>query len=175
MDLQSVAAIVSGDERAWAALYASNYGRVRSAAWHVLHDADDADEIAQETFLRAWRSRANFEGRTTVASYLYGIAVNAAIDRLRIRRRGGISLPSEDEINGSPTADRYVSVQKDLDGWLAAQAALAKIGDFDRIMLSAKFADGLSYEEISEMTGVPLGTVKSRFFRMRKNVVEAIR
>jgi RNA polymerase sigma-70 factor (ECF subfamily) len=143
-----------------------HFPRIHRAALVLCGNPWDADDLAQETFLILARQGGDFEGRSSIYTWLYGILLN--LDR-RERRRYGIrrrklrvlwdSQPAS-PLN-SPGADAAAEVAE----WKKSLwARVAKLPDGQRQALVLRFSEGLRYEEIAEILECPLGTVKSRIF-----------
>jgi RNA polymerase sigma-70 factor (ECF subfamily) len=140
--------------------------RVFGLALMITRDRTEADEVAQDAFVRAWRYARSFDARRgTVSGWLLGITRNAAVDRMRMagnRRerfdlRGpdelGIDLSVEDE--APPTAERH-------DALAQVARSLRSLPDAQREALVAVTLRGLSTREYAEAAGLPLGTAKTR-------------
>jgi RNA polymerase sigma-70 factor (ECF subfamily) len=142
------------------------FPRIHRAALVMCGNPWDADDLAQETFLVLARQGGDFQGRSSVYTWLYGIMLN--LER-RERRRCGLKRrklrvlwdnePSQERTQ--PGADAPVEVAE----WKKSLwARVALLPDGQRQSLVLRFSEGLRYEEIAEVLGCPLGTVKSRIF-----------
>lgn len=147
-----------GDEQAMAALF-DRYSRVvYSVALRVLRDASAAEDVLQEIFMQVWRSPDRFSAtRGSLGGWLAIVSRNRSIDTLRRKRP---SEQVEDAILASPTnlaneAERSLLMER-------AKAAIITLPPEQRKTLEMAFFDGLTHTEIAEMTGDPLGTVKTR-------------
>ena len=136
---------------------------------------EDAWEIYQEALLAAWRGLGRFRGESALATWLYRLTSNAAIDYLRRqnRQRGLEAVSLDDEEAFVPTADPAPSPQRsaelsELRDQL--QAGLLSLGEEQRQVLLLRELQGLSYEEISRALELDLGTVKSRIARGREKL-----
>jgi RNA polymerase sigma factor (sigma-70 family) len=154
-----LAGLGAGDPAAAAAFVRRFQGRVYGLAVTMLHDPGLADEVAQETFVRAWRHAETYDARRgRVPAWLLTIARNLAIDRARVR-------------TATPIDPEVIAAELELDGDGAAvdlperervrQAVGALPGDQRRALVLAMYA-GRTAREIAELDGVPLGTVKTR-------------
>lgn len=142
------------------------FARVHRAALVLTGNPWDADDLAQETFLVVARQTENFEGRSSVYTYLYGILLN--LER-RERRRHGVrkrklqvlwdNEPATEK--SAPAAETAIEVSE----WKSSLwARVARLPDGQRQALVLRFSEGLRYDEIAEALGCPLGTVKSRIY-----------
>jgi RNA polymerase sigma factor, sigma-70 family len=143
-----------------------HFARIHRAALVLCGNPWDADDLAQETFLVLSRQGNNFEGRSSLYTWLYGILLN--LDR-RERRRFGMRRRKLRvlwdnqlaDVNATPGADAAAEVAE----WKKSLwARVAKLPDGQRQALVLRFSEGLRYEEIAEVLECPLGTVKSRIF-----------
>jgi RNA polymerase sigma factor (sigma-70 family) len=158
-----LAGLASGDAEAAAALVRRYQGRVFGLALTIVGDAGTAEEVAQETFLRAWRHADAYDPRRgRVTTWLLSIARNIAIDALRLRRSEpldphamvALQLPS-----GEPAPDERGVVADETARLRAALAGLP--ADQRRALVMAAFY-GRTAREVSELEDVPLGTAKTR-------------
>lgn len=157
-DLSLLALVQRGDERAMGQIY-DRYSRlVYSVALRVLRDSAAAEDVLQEIFMQIWRSPDSFLAtRGSLGGWLAVVARNRAIDVIRRRR---VMTPVEDVALASRTnlADEAER------NWLTAKARsiIQTLSTEQRKTIEMAFFDGLTHTEIAEMTGEPLGTVKTR-------------
>jgi RNA polymerase sigma-70 factor, ECF subfamily len=148
------------------------------AAYHLARNTADAEDIVQEASLLAWRSFERFEQGTNFKAWFQRIVVNVFLTRCRAERRRGISVPlvAEDADSDRTAADaRWAAEGADpaeailsrLDVQ-AVQDALASLPVEYRTVAVLYFVDDLSYEQIAETIGCPVGTVRSRLHRGRR-------
>jgi RNA polymerase sigma factor (sigma-70 family) len=150
--------VAQGDERALSELY-DRYSRpVYATGVRLLGDTHLAEELVQDAFTNVWRGAASFDpSRASFATWLYRITRNRVVD-LNRRRQARPSSAGEDRLRavaGGPEPEASV------DGWDVARA-LSRIPEEHREVLTLAYFEGLSQREISQRTGVPLGTIKSR-------------
>ncbi len=128
----------------------------------------DPDDLLQETFLKAYRSVDGFEGKSGFYTWLYSIARNLAIDEFRKlkheKKRSAVPV-DEFEID----ADQFES-DSEREEILLLRKAISELPEILRSVTVMKAIDGLSYPEISEITGVNIQTLKNRMFRARKEL-----
>ncbi len=142
------------------------------AVAHRLVGPDDAEDIVMEVFLKAWQALPRFDGRSSLATWLYRIAHNCAMDWLRNRQRRREDVAplagdaSEDAWHrmADPAQQTPSLYLIQTESARAVAHALERLPPEHRMTLLLRYADGLSYAEIAASTGVSIGTVMSRLF-----------
>ncbi len=171
-----------GEESAFEELFAKYREAVYAVAWKVLGDREEALDVVQETFLRAYRGAADFRARSGFYAWLRRIALNLAIDRVRARR--GENSPLEEETlaaeRHAPGAARLAEedpAERAAGSELAEalERELAALGPEHRATLVLHAAEGLSYKEIAEEMNCPIGTVMSRLHYARRLLAGKLR
>jgi len=153
-----LAGLASGDAEAAAAFVRRFQSRVYGLAVTMLHDAELAEEVAQETFVRAWRHAATYDARRgRVPTWLLAIARNLAIDRARIRS----PTPVDPDVIASELDLAHVD-SVDVGERDRLRRAIGSLPDEQRRALVLATYAGRTAREIAELDGVPLGTVKTR-------------
>ena len=142
--------------------------RLRRFALVMTGDLDQADDLVQETCMRALARVAQWQPGTRLDSWMYRIAQNIWLDRMRARKVRGVSvgLETAEEISGSD-GRKVVESRQDL---AAVSAAMAELPEDQRALVALVCIDGLSYKEAAEITGTPIGTVMSRLARARREL-----
>ena len=166
-----------GDVDAFGLLVTAYEKNVYNVALQMLGNREDAQDIAQEAFLKAYSSLSSFRGYSKFSSWLYRIVSNLCLDfKRRQGRRPSSSLTVEDDDGENvqlDIADESQSPETLLERKLTREAVrrgLAELPDEQRQILLLREIQGLSYEEIGETLGLEPGTVKSRIFRARKKL-----
>ena len=175
--------ILKGDADAFETLVREHQTRVYNLALRMTGSPEDAMDISQETFLKAWRTLGKFRGDCSLGSWLYRIASNLCIDLLRKNKRRQtdkvVSLddPGEEgrplelpDVSGDPQR-----VLETAEGRQAVWDCVDALPELQRQILLLRELSGLSYEEIARQLGLELGTVKSRIFRARAKLAELLR
>ena len=158
------------DREAFGALVERYQRRVLGVALAVVHNLDDATELAQETFIRAFENLSRFEERSSLSTWLYRIAANLSIDYRR-RDARHVVLRGEDaetEINKIPSlrGDAFgQSVRTELNHRI--REALLELTPEHRTVILLREVEGLSYDEIADIMRIPKGTVMSRLHYAR--------
>jgi RNA polymerase sigma-70 factor (ECF subfamily) len=157
-----------GDELAWEALIRQYQSRVYSVTYHYVGNAEDARDLAQETFIRIYRTLDRVEAETLLP-WILRVARNAAVDFLR---RRGARPPSQDLAAEDLPSLRSLTPGPEeecsrLDRKRLVQRALARLTRLNREIIILKEIQEMPLQEIAAFLGVPLGTVKSRSNRAR--------
>jgi RNA polymerase sigma-70 factor (ECF subfamily) len=164
-DAALIRRMVEADETALGALYDRWARSLYSLVLHLLRDPDEAEDVVEETFWQAWRKADSYEpSRGAVSTWLLTIGRRKALDRLRARKRN-----REDTVEGVSTFADIPSGAPDPASDVQSselrenvRAALRTLPDEQREVLELGYFTGLSQAEIAELTGQPLGTVKTR-------------
>lgn len=170
-DTALVARVLEGDLEAFGVILARHQGRVYSIAANFAANSDDASDLAQDIFLKAYRSLRSFRGQAAFSTWLYRIAVNACVDYTR-RRSHAALVPLDDDLLLAECDQGLGPEQAAERRQLRADLARA-IGGLStklRAALILHDVEGLTHEEISRIVGCSVGTTKSRLFRAREEV-----
>ena len=180
-DLMLVERTVAGDQKAFELLVVKYQRRIARLIGRMVRDVDLVEDIAQETFIRAYRALAQFRGEAQFYTWLYRIAVNTAKKALGDLKRD--PLVSESALRGRDDDDETSSVENELttsetpETVLAAKeiaatvnSAMEALPEELRQAVTLREIEGLSYEEIAEVMNCPIGTVRSRIFRAREAI-----
>ena len=165
----------TGDGRAFEDLARREERALYRHAARIVGPGPDAEDVVQDAFISAWRGIRSFEG-TSFRAWLFRIVTNRALDKMRSRkRRAELPLePSEDEevIWAEPAAPGpdLIELAASQEALAAVESALEHVPAEQRAALLLRDVEGFAYEEIALMTGVEIGTVKSRIHRARVSV-----
>ncbi len=151
-------------------------------AYNVVRNQEEALDLTQEAFIRAWKSLARFDGRSSFASWLSRITTNASIDLLR-RKQSHPQTEFEAVPMAIDAASRTTPAQPERPGASLERGeirerfdlALATLSAEQRAVVILKEIEDLSYKEIAEAVGCSIGTVMSRLFYARKNLQAQLR
>lgn len=164
-DVALVRRIVDADETALGALYDQWSRSLYSLVLHLLQDADEAEDVVEETFWQAWRKASTYEpAKGAVSTWLLTIGRRKALDRLRARRRRHEEVTNTERVFDdipSREPDPSESVE-DRELRERVRVALNELPSEQREALELGYFKGMSQSEIAEATGQPLGTVKTR-------------
>ena len=172
----------AGDTNAFEALVTAYQKQIYNLTLRYVSSPEDAADLTQEAFLRAYRSLDSFRGDSRFSVWLYRLTTNICIDFLRSRGRGSASsltVENEDEeIEELDVPDERFEPQKELERRELQRAVLdglASLSEDAREIVVLRELQGLSYAEIGERLGLEAGTVKSRLFRARKTLCDYLR
>lgn len=165
-DLDLVRRVAEGDQAAFTILMATHRKRVLRVCLRITENREDALDAVQETFLTLYRKAGQYRGEASVSTWLHRVAVNTCLDLLRKgRRRPAVPLP--DELPADPTPfPGFDAVEARID----LETALASLSSQFRTALVLTDLEGLRSTEASRVLAVPVGTVKSRVFRARREL-----
>jgi len=186
VDAPLVERVRRGDQKAFELLVVKYQRRIERLIGRMVRDADLVQDLAQETFLRAYRALPQFRGESAFYTWLYRIAVNTAKKALvELRREPVITeaalMPSGDADETfrpeaepiDPETPDAVIASREIAA--AVNAAIERLSEDLRQAVVLREIEGLSYEEIAEIMNCPIGTVRSRIFRAREAIAQRLR
>jgi RNA polymerase sigma-70 factor (ECF subfamily) len=168
-DAPLIAATLAGDAAAFGRLVELYQDRLYNSLLRVVGSAEDAGDIVQDAFVQAYVKLDTFRGSSAFYTWLYRIAFNLAMSHAR-RGRKTVSLDGIKALVGSEPVDHQPAPEAGLEQNEQVElvhAALAELSTEYRTILVLREIDGCRYEEIAEIFGLPVGTVRSRLFRAR--------
>jgi len=180
-DQQLVQRAQHGDLRAFDLLVLKYQGRIAALVSRYIADAGEVEDVTQEAFIKAYRALSKFRGDSAFYTWLYRIAANAAKNHLVAKgRRPGADATIEDaEVfdDGGLVSETSSPEAMAMGDELAAvvEQALQSLPEELRAALTLRELEGLSYDDIAEVLGCPVGTVRSRIFRAREAIDEQVR
>ena len=185
-DAQLIERFKRGDRRAFEMLVVKYQRRIERLIARMVRDTDLVEDIAQETFIRAYRALPQFRGESAFYTWLYRIAVNSAKKALSDLKRDPViteaafALREEDDetsLAGAELTDGETpeSVLASKEIAATVNAAIEALSEDLRQAITLREIEGLSYEEIAEAMNCPIGTVRSRIFRAREAIAERLR
>ncbi len=178
-DLRLIELTLAGDKAAFGELVLKYQDRLFGTLVHMLGSVHDARDIGQEAFLSAYEKLGTFRKESSFYSWLFRIAYNAAISSRRKKGRNTTSIDHYRETTGDEPTDKNPAslpshrlqteqLQQEV------REALDQLGADYRDAIVLKEIEGLKYEEIAELLGCPIGTVRSRIFRARRELKEIL-
>jgi RNA polymerase sigma-70 factor (ECF subfamily) len=162
----------AGDEEACEALVRQYQERVFALISRMTGDPDRVEDIAQEVFLKAFRSLKSFRGGSRFYTWLYRITVNTVLNTMRSQGRrqetsldalGGLEVQADADMEPAEVTARLELARR-------VREAIDQLEEPYRVIIYLRELEDLSYEEIAEVVELPVGTVKSRLFRARQHL-----
>jgi RNA polymerase sigma-70 factor (ECF subfamily) len=187
VDAPLVERVQRGDQRAFELLVVKYQRRIERLIARMVRDVDLVEDIAQETFIRAYRALPNFRGESAFYTWLYRIAVNTAKKAMAGLQRDPLMTESamaaadedgedtsrlENESTDGETPESLMASRQIAD---TVNAAIEALSEDLRQAITLREIEGLSYEEIAELMSCPIGTVRSRIFRAREAIATRLR
>jgi RNA polymerase sigma-70 factor (ECF subfamily) len=172
-DPELLALAAAGNEEAFAELVGRHQDKVFGLAYRYSRDRQDAEELAQEIFLRVWRHARSFRGESQFGTWLYRLAVNTCLNFKQRGKSRPAPLPLVGDVaSGQPSAgDKLIAAESEA----RLQRALASLPARQKMALVLASFDDRSYEEIADAMDVSLPAVESLLFRARKNLAAILR
>nr|WP_229832047.1 RNA polymerase sigma factor [Deinococcus metalli] len=174
---ERLAQLVAGDEAAWYAFVQEYEGRMYGYLYRLEGSSEDALDLTQEVFYRAWRSIRTFRPGERVLPWLYQVARNTQIESHRRKQLQRFSLEEAREDVGfevTSAARSPVQAAESADAQDRVQRALLKLPEEYREAVVLRFVEDLPYEEIAQIQGVAVGTAKSRVFRAKEQLAQLL-
>jgi RNA polymerase sigma-70 factor (ECF subfamily) len=175
-DRELIAACRDGSQAALRELWDRHHRMIYNLAYRMLGSHDDAEELVPEVFLKVWRNCHRFGGRSRVTTWIYQMASNLAVDRLRSRRSRAYILLEDLPEGQEPAQLPSDSDARPEESYLRSEAAeqlhtaLGRLSPEDRLLVTLYHLQGHTYEEIEEITGLSNANIKSKLFRARQRL-----
>lgn len=137
---------------------------------HIVLDHEDANDVLQNTFLKAWNNLTKFEGRASLLTWLYRIAYNEALDFLHRQKRFGATGDSlDDSVVERLMADEYFDGD---ETQAQLQAAVAELPEVQRMVFTMRYFEEMKYSQISQILGTSEGALKASYHLAVKKIVD---
>ena len=166
-EMVMVRRVQSGDQAAFRDLMERYQAKIHSIVYGILHNREDAEDIAQQVFTKVYFAIKDFDGRCLLLTWICRIAINECYSSLRKRR-----VKLVQEIDGPEHAGNQPPVDRRLADRDYLNKLLARIPADDRALLIFKEVEGHSIAELAEMTGMSCSAIKIRLFRARHKLIE---
>ena len=170
-DAGLIARVGAGDKAAMKALYERHSDALYRFIRTRLRDPFEAADVMQEVFLEIWRSAGRFEGRSAPRTWIFGIARNKAIDRVRGSARLVAGDPDPDVPDDAPDPEAVAAAASDA---ARVRDCIRGLSDSHRSAIHLAFYDDRPYSEIAEIEGVPVGTVKTRILHAKRLLMRCL-
>lgn len=177
LDQELVERVQRGDKRAFDLLVIKYQQKIVNLVRRFVGDLTEAQDVAQEAFIKAYRALPNFRGESAFYTWLYRIAVNTAKNHLVSEDRrstpGDIDVELAEQLEGGERLREHATPEDFLceeELLSVVRRAIQDLPEDLRTAVTLRELEGLSYEEIAEVMGCPIGTVRSRIFRAREAI-----
>ncbi len=174
-DIFYIEQVLTGKNNAFSYIVDRHKDRAYNLAFRICGNHEEAEEVAQDSFLKAYRSLKSFKMKSSFATWLYRIVYNTAISFVRIKKKGVLSLedfPADaTDFIGNNTSEE--EAEKEYRCSLV-NFALQKISEEERGLISLYYYEEMSADEISDVTGINKSNIKVKLFRARQKMLEII-
>lgn len=174
-DISYIEQVLSGNSNAFSYIVDRHKDKAYNLAFRICCNHEEAEEVTQDAFLKAFRSLKGFKMRSSFATWLYRIVYNTAISHVRIKKKGVLSLedfPADaTDFIGSNTNEE--EAEKEYRTTLVS-FALQKINEEERGLITLYYYEEMSTDEISAVTGISKSNIKVKLFRARQKMLEII-
>jgi RNA polymerase sigma-70 factor (ECF subfamily) len=174
-DIYYIEQILAGNSNAFSFIVDRHKDKAYNLAFRICGNHEEAEELAQDSFLKAYRSLNSFKMKSSFATWLYRIVYNTTISHIRLKKKGVLSLedfPADatDFISGSTSEEEAEMEYRSS----LVNFALQKINEDDRALVSLYYYDEMSADEIADITGLTKANIKVKLFRARQKMTEII-
>jgi len=177
IDQALVEKVQQGDKRAFDVLVLKYQNKIIQLVYRYVHDPDEAMDVAQEAFIKAYKAIGRFRGDSAFYTWIYRIAINTAKNYLvasgRRPPQGDIDAADAEQYEGATGLKEYATPERMLlkdEIQTTIASAIDDLPDDLRTAITLRELEGLSYEEIAQTMDCPIGTVRSRIFRAREAI-----
>ena len=168
--------ILNGDSNAFAVLVDRYKDLVYTLAMRMVKNKEEAEEVAQDTFIKAYKSLAKFKGESKFSTWIYKVAYNTCLDRLKkIKRQYNTVAIDEYTEHQVKSIDNALDKIEEQEKQQAIKACLELLPGEDSFLLTLYYFEELSLDEISKVTGLKPNNVKVKLFRSRKKLANVLK
>jgi RNA polymerase sigma-70 factor (ECF subfamily) len=172
-DNDLVRRVLAGEAEAYGTIVARHQARVFYLGLKFLRHSEDAEDFAQEVFIRAYEKLASFQGGVPFAAWLHRIAFNLAVNKYHLKKRQAQPVSTVDLLPDSSYSPEHRLLSEELAEWV--RKTLHKIPEIYHVLIRMHFFEGLSYPEISRALQIPVNTIKSYIFRAKELIRQRLR
>ena len=168
-DASLVAASVAGDRAAFDVIVERHRRAVYQVCYRFVSNHEDASDLSQEAFVRAWRGLKNFKGQSALSTWLYRIAVNVCLNRVSAKRPVTEPIESGEAFEDTRTEDARATLMRE-ERAMAVRAAIAGLPKKQRATLILRTYHDLSHQQIADVLGSSVGAAKANLFHALANL-----
>jgi RNA polymerase sigma factor (sigma-70 family) len=174
-DREIIERAITGDQRAYTEILNRYRGCIYNVIFKMVRNKEEAEDLLQEAFIKAFAALATFNNEYALSTWLYKIAINNSIDYFRKKKLKTLSMDAPIEAKDGAIKREFLDISASADHPLLSdeknkiiQDAIDSLPDKYGLCIMLRHHEEKSYEEISQILGIPLGTVKARIFRARE-------
>ena len=171
LDKTLIKRVSQGDKDAMHALYDRYAPGLRRFITRWIADENDASDVLHDTMIDVWRTAERFAGRSSVKSWMFSIARNKAIDRNRKGARTVLDEPDLEMPDDSPKPDEILSTFQDA---ARVRGCIDKLSAPQKAAIHLAFFEDLTYQEVADIEGCPVGTIKTRIMHAKKHLLRCL-
>ena len=171
LDTALIERVAQGDKDAMRALYDSHAPGLRRFITRWIANENDASDVLHDAMIDIWRTAERFAGRSSVKSWMFSIARNKAIDRNRKGVRTVFGEPDLDTKDDAPQPEELMSAFQDA---VQVRSCIDKLSPPQKAAIHLAFFEDLTYQEIADIEGCPVGTVKTRIMHAKKQLLRCL-
>ncbi|MEO6328579.1 MAG: sigma-70 family RNA polymerase sigma factor [Ginsengibacter sp.] len=173
-DLIIIQKVLAGDVQAYATLVNHYKDMALSLAYNILLNREEAEEAAQDAFVKAYTSLRSFKGNARFSTWVYRIIVNTALNKKKTRKYFSVELHESLDEELPLELNNVVITNTNAEHKKYIQLAMRSLNDNERICIALYYLNELSVEEINELTGISTSNIKVLLHRARKNLYKAL-
>jgi RNA polymerase sigma-70 factor (ECF subfamily) len=174
-DIKNIEQILAGNSNAFGFIVDRHKNKAFNLAFRICGNREEAEEIAQDSFLKAYRSLTGFKMKSSFGTWFYRIVYNTAISNVRIKKKGILSLedfPADaTDFIGSNTSEEEAESEYRSS---LVNFALQKISEEERGLISLYYYEEMTTDEIADITGISKSNIKVKLFRARQKMMEIV-
>lgn len=170
-DTRLLERVVRGDKKAMQRLYLRHHDSVYGFILGRGSDADTAKDVVHDAMLDVWRTAGNFRGASSVRTWIFTIARNKFVDRVRGEARLTFVEQVPETHDETPDVETVIMTAQDAS---RVQACIKNLSAMQQTVIRLSFFEGMSYDEIAKIEEVPLGTIKSRVFHAKQMMMHCL-
>ncbi|MHC0037523.1 RNA polymerase sigma factor [Pseudoneobacillus sp. C159] len=165
--------VLAGNKQAYAHIINKYKNQLYATILRMTKNPQDAQDLVQESFIKVYHQLGKYDGKGSFAGWLYRVAINHCMDEFRKKRHQNNQVAVDDIILENPNHPEIIFLKKEKNRQL--ERLIAGLPEDERMIILLKYANELSYEEISELMVVPLSTVRNKLHRAKKKLRETVK
>lgn len=171
-DNRWVKEILSGDKQAYAHIIDKYKTPLYATILRMTKNPQDAQDLVQEAFIKVYRQLGKYDGEGSFSSWLYKVAINHCMDEFRKKEFQIKRVEIQDSMMESPDHPEIILLKKEKGRQL--ERLIATLPEDERLIILLRYVNECSYEEISDLTGAPLSTVRNKLHRAKKKMRQSV-